>query len=104
MGRRTCGSPDLWVVGLVGLRTCGSSDLWDDTVGVIEALRLMIHISCSFVNGESRLFVGDFGIFDSHDSHSHFHSHDFKIEYNNVNKARPQLNSKNQTWLYSAHS
>ena len=75
-------------------------------VGVIKALRLTIHISCSFVNSESRLrdlFVGDFGIFDSHDSHSHFHSHDLKIEYNNVNKARPQLNSKNQTWLYSAH-
>ena len=75
-------------------------------VGVIKALRLTIHISCSFVNGESSLrdlSVGDFVIFDSHDSHSHFHSHDFKIEYNNVNKARPQLNSKNQTWLYSAH-
>ena len=42
MGRRTCGSSDLWIVGLVGRRTCGSSDLrvvglkgrrivWDDT-------------------------------------------------------------------------
>ena len=30
VGRRTCGSSDLWVFGLVGLRICGSSDLWDD--------------------------------------------------------------------------
>ena len=33
MGLRTCGSSDLWVVGLVGLRTCGSSDLW--VVGLV---------------------------------------------------------------------
>ena len=28
MGRPTCGSSDLWIVGLVDRRTCGSSDLW----------------------------------------------------------------------------
>ena len=39
MGRRTCGSSDLWpsdlwVVGLVGRRACGSSDLW--VVGLVD--------------------------------------------------------------------
>ena len=31
--RRTCGSSDLWVFGLVGRRTYGKSDLW--VVGLV---------------------------------------------------------------------
>ena len=74
---------DLLIISCGIVYTCKSirSENWliklrCNCVGVIKALRLTIHISCSFVNGDSclpNLFVVDFGIFDSHDSHSHFH-------------------------------
>ena len=78
---------------LAHVKAKGLGARWWDFFGSKNWL-IKLRWSCSFVNNESRLrnlFVGDFGIFDSHDSHSHFHSHDFKIEYNNANKARPWI-------------
>ena len=48
MGRRTCGTSDLWDVGLVGRRTCGMSDLWD--VGLV---------GCRTYGGEPKLYIGE---------------------------------------------